>query len=293
MEVRSLFISDLHLGSRGCQAKQILDFLRHHDSRVIYLVGDIIDGWQLSRRWYWPESHGMVLSWLVAKAAKGAEVIYVSGNHDDFVTQSTLFEGLGFRVCRRHVHVGADGARYLVLHGDQFDLVERHARWLSRLAARVYQAIVFANACANRVGRRLGFRYHPYSAWLKYRLKAVVCFISEFESNLRREAEQHGHQGVICGHIHHPALRREDGFCYMNTGDWVESCSAIVESREGEFRLIRWGQQPTLEERSARGAWRLPSALARGGVAAVAAGMLGAAFCVRLLVAAFRWPFAA
>jgi len=238
---RALFISDVHLGSRGCQADQLLDFLRFHDANTIYLVGDIVDGWQLRTAWYWPQAHNDVVQKLLRKARKGTRVIYVPGNHDEFLRgdyYGTHFGGI--EVTETVVHEGADGKRYLVIHGDHFDLVVTQARWLALIGGKAYDWAIGANRLFNAVRRRLGFPYWSLSQWLKLKVKNAVNFISEFEKTLVAEARRREVDGVICGHIHHAAIREDIGARYINCGDWVESCTAIAEHADGRFEIITW-----------------------------------------------------
>jgi len=291
MKVRALFISDIHLGSRACQAAQLLEFLAAHDAEKIYLIGDIIDGLRLRARWYWPISHQTVVEHLVARARNGAEVYYVLGNHDAFLAKSGVLHGLGFEVCREHVHVGVDGGRYLVVHGDQFDVVGRRARWLSHLAGRAYEIVVVCNGYVNAVRRRLGLRYRPYAALIKARIKAVTRFIGEFETNLAEAAVRRGHRGVVCGHIHHATLRNESGCLYMNTGDWVESCSAIVEHVDGRFELLRWNGTQAESRRGSIRDMPVISRVAGDFYALLSGAMTGVLACLRFLVGSLRRVF--
>jgi UDP-2,3-diacylglucosamine pyrophosphatase LpxH len=237
---RSLFISDLHLGTKGAQAEALLEFLREHDAETIYLVGDIVDGWRLRSSWYWPQAHNDVIQKLLRKARKGARIVYVPGNHDEFLRE---FCGLHFgdiEIAETTMHDAADGRRYLVMHGDAFNLVVRHARWLAFLGDWAYVAALALSTRINIVRRRLGFTYWSLSAWAKARVKNAVSFIGRFEETLAAEAKRHGVDGVICGHIHSAAMRDFGGFTYINTGDWVESCTAVVEHRDGRMEIIRW-----------------------------------------------------
>jgi UDP-2,3-diacylglucosamine pyrophosphatase LpxH len=239
-QYRSLFISDLHLGTKGAQAEALLEFLREHDAETIYLVGDIVDGWRLRSSWYWPQAHNDVVQKLLRKARKGARIVYVPGNHDEFLRE---FCGLHFgdiEIAETTMHDAADGRRYLVMHGDAFDLVVRHARWLAFLGDWAYVAALALSTRINIVRRRLGFTYWSLSAWAKARVKNAVSFIGRFEETLAAEAKRHGVDGVICGHIHSAAMRDFGGFTYINTGDWVESCTAVVEHRDGRMEIIRW-----------------------------------------------------
>lgn len=237
---RALFLSDVHLGTRGCQADLLLDFLRHHDADTIYLVGDIIDGWRLRKSWYWPQSHNDVVQKLLRKARKGAEVVYLPGNHDEFLREYLGTHFGGVEVMESAVHEGADGRSYLVIHGDQFDVVVRHAKWLAFLGDWAYVSALATNTWVNIVRRRLGLTYWSLSAWAKLKVKNAVNFIGKFEQTLSGEAERRGVDGVVCGHIHHPKIADQRGIRYVNTGDWVESCSAVAETFDGEFVLITW-----------------------------------------------------
>src|SRR6516165_2841788 len=238
--VRALFISDVHLGSRACKAEQLLDFLRHHDADTIYLVGDIVDGWQLRSGWHWPQTHNDVVQKLLRKARKGARMIYVPGNHDEFLRQYYGTHFGGIEVAERFVHHGADGRRYLVIHGDLFDLVVTQARWLAHLGDCAYTVAIAVNRIFNNLRRRFGFGYWSLSQWAKQKVKNAVNYIGEYEKTLVVEARRHGTDGVICGHIHHAVIREDFGVTYLNCGDWVESCTAIAEHQDGRFEIITW-----------------------------------------------------
>lgn len=238
--VRTLFLSDIHLGTRGCQAELLLEFLRHYDADVIYLVGDIVDGWRLKKSWYWPQAHNDVVQKFLRKVRKGARVVVVPGNHDEFLRDYIGGNFGGVEIVERAVHETADGKRLLVIHGDEFDIVMRHARWLALLGDGAYTVALGLNTYLNFVRRKLGFDYWSLSAWAKNRVKNVVSFIGEFETFLASEARRHGADGVVCGHIHHAAHREIDGLVYLNSGDWVESCTAIAEHYDGSFEIVRW-----------------------------------------------------
>jgi UDP-2,3-diacylglucosamine pyrophosphatase LpxH len=237
---RAIFLSDVHLGTKGCQSRLLLDFLRWHDAETIYLVGDIVDGWKLKKGWFWPQSHNDVVQKLLRKARKGARLIYLPGNHDEFLRDFPGHHFGGIEVADQVVHVTADARRYLVLHGDAFDVVVRHAKWLAHLGDGAYTLALGVNTFVNMVRRRLGFTYWSLSAWAKLRVKNAVSFIGSFEETLAREAKRRDCDGVICGHIHHAAQRVIDGVEYLNTGDWVESCTALVEHADGMLEIIRW-----------------------------------------------------
>lgn len=250
---RTLFISDVHLGTKACQAEALLGFLRDHDAGTIYLIGDIIDGWALKGGWYWPQAHNDVVQKLLRKGRKGARIIYLPGNHDEFLRgyYGTHFGGI--EVQETAIHVAADGKRYLVLHGDAFDFVIRHARWLAHLGDTAYDAAIFLNRIVTGVRRRLGLPYWSLSAWAKLKVKNAVSVISKFEDALTREAERQEVQGVICGHIHHATSREIGAVHYLNSGDWVESCTAIAEHHDGRMEVIHWMKQGTgLAPRRAR-----------------------------------------
>ncbi len=265
IRVRAMFISDAHLGTRGCQAAMLLDYLRHYDADVIYLVGDMIDGWRLRSGWYWPQLHNDVVQKLLRKVRKGARLIYVPGNHDEFLRDYVGSNFGDIEICDRAVHESADGTRMLVIHGDQFDIVMRHARWLAFLGDGAYAAALMANTWLNVARRKLGLTYWSLSAWAKLKVKDAVNFIGSFEELLASEARRHAVDGVICGHIHHAAMHDRFGVRYMNTGDWVESCTALVEHYDGRYELLRWAD--IVREREARAAAALPAVVVSSAVA--------------------------
>jgi UDP-2,3-diacylglucosamine pyrophosphatase LpxH len=237
---RALFISDVHLGSRGSQADKLIDFLRYHDADTIYLVGDIVDGWQLRSSWRWPQSHNDVVQKLLRKTRKGTRIVYVPGNHDEFLRDYYGSHFGGVEVVEQTIHISATGKRLLVTHGDLFDIVIKHARWIAHLGDKAYDFAIFANTLFNKFRRLVGLPYWSLSKWAKSKVKNAVNFIGEFEQVLIREAKRSDVDGVICGHIHHAALREENGFTYMNCGDWVESCTALVEHADGRFEILTW-----------------------------------------------------
>ncbi len=237
---RAIFISDTHLGTRGCKADFLLDFLRHNDSEFLYLVGDIVDGWQLRRSWYWGQAHNDVVQKLLRKARKGTRVIYVPGNHDEFARDyvDMLFGGIA--VHADTIHVTADGRRLLVIHGDEFDGVVKYARWLALLGDWAYQLMLAVNHWYNAFRRHFGYPYWSLSAYLKHKVKNAVQFISEFETAVVEEAARRGVDGVVCGHIHMAEISTIGGVQYGNCGDWVESCTALVEHRDGRLEVVHW-----------------------------------------------------
>lgn len=256
---RTLFISDIHLGTKGAQAEALLEFLKLHEAETIYLVGDIVDGWRLRSSWYWPQAHNDVVQKLLRQARKGTRVVYVPGNHDEFLREFCGIHFGGIEVSDSIVHEAADGKRYLVIHGDIFDLVVRHAKWLAYLGDWAYEIALAVSTRINFVRRKLGFTYWSLSAWAKARVKNAVNYIGNFEETLVAEAERHHVDGVICGHIHTAAIRDFDGFTYINTGDWVESCTAIVEHDDGRMELIDWTNFSAVLNAGRVPAVRLPS----------------------------------
>jgi UDP-2,3-diacylglucosamine pyrophosphatase LpxH len=244
---RTLFLSDFHLGTRGCRADRLLDFLRWHDADTIYLVGDIVDGWRLRKAWYWPQSHSDVVQKLLRKARKGTRIVYVPGNHDEFLRDFTGLRFGGIELVDRAVHRTADGTQLLVLHGDEFDAVVRNAPWLSHLGDGVYRGAIMLNIGFNNLRRKLGLTYWSLSDWAKQNVKNAVKIISDFETALVHEARLEKVDGVICGHIHKAADHTDYGIRYLNTGDWVESCTALAEHHDGTFEILHWAAQPTID----------------------------------------------
>lgn len=237
---RSLFISDIHLGTRSAKASELLEFLKVADAETLYLVGDIIDFWKVRRGPVWPQAHNDVVQKLLRCARKGTRIVFIPGNHDDGLRDYCGMDFGGIEVRRDCVHTTADAKTYLVLHGDEFDVVIRYARWLAFLGDRSYEAALWANGPLNWLRQHFGLGFWSLSAFLKQRVKSAVNFIGEFETALASEARRRGVDGLICGHIHHANSRDIAGIHYLNTGDWVESCSAIAEHHDGTFEIIRW-----------------------------------------------------
>lgn len=240
---RTIWISDIHLGTRGCKADLLLEFLKHTESDRLYLVGDIVDGWRLKRSWYWNQSHNDVVQKLLRKARKGTDVIYVPGNHDealrDFIEGADLQFG-GITVQMEAIHETADGRRLLVTHGDHFDGIVTCAKWLALLGDAAYGFVLSLNTWFNHLRRRMGLPYWSLSAYLKHKVKNAVAFISEYEQAIAEEARRRHVDGVVCGHIHHAEIRDIDGILYCNDGDWVESCTALVEHADGRLEILHW-----------------------------------------------------
>jgi UDP-2,3-diacylglucosamine pyrophosphatase LpxH len=237
---RAIFISDIHLGTRGCKAVHLLDFLRHTESDYLYLVGDIIDCWRLRRSWFWAQSHNDVVQKVLRKARKGTHVVYIPGNHDEPLRDYTELQFGGIDVVAETIHVTADGRRLLVLHGDQFDGVVKYARWLAVLGDHAYHVVLVLNHWFNLVRRRFGYPYWSLSAYLKHRVKDAVAYIGAFEEAVAEAAARRGVDGVVCGHIHKAELRTIGPVLYANDGDWVESCTALVEHRDGRLEILEW-----------------------------------------------------
>ena len=241
-QYRSIFLSDLHLGTRNAQADLLLDFLKYNEAKHIYLVGDIIDGWQIKRGWYWPQAHNDVLQKILRKARKGIKVTYIPGNHDEFAREYCGMSFGGIEVVERAIHITADNKKFLVIHGDQFDIVVCNARWLAYLGDWAYEWAIFINTYYNNARRLFGAGYWSFSAWAKMKVKNAVKFIGDFEVLLASEAKKHDLEGVICGHIHHPTIKKIDSVQYINIGDFVESCTAIAEHEDGHFEIIYWNE---------------------------------------------------
>ncbi|MCG8357753.1 MAG: UDP-2,3-diacylglucosamine diphosphatase [Kiloniellales bacterium] len=239
---RSIWISDIHLGTRGCKADFLLDFLKYSESEYLYLVGDIVDGWRLKRSWYWEQSHNDVVQKLLRKARKGTKVIYVPGNHDEALRSVTDNYFGGVYVIDPAIHVTADGRRLLVMHGDQFDGVVKYAKWLAVLGDWAYNVMLAANHWFNLARRKFGFGYWSLSAYLKGKVKNAVQFIDDFEQAVAEEARRRKVDGVVCGHIHKAEMREIDGILYCNDGDWVESCTALVEHLDGRLEIVHWAE---------------------------------------------------
>jgi UDP-2,3-diacylglucosamine pyrophosphatase LpxH len=237
---RTIWISDVHLGTPGCQAYYLLDFLRTHTASTLYLVGDILDGWQLRKGWYWPQAHNDVVQKILRSARKGTRVVYIPGNHDELVRQFVGLSLGGIEIREDAVHVTAGGKRLWVVHGDMFDGVIRHARWLARVGDTMYAFLLKLNRWSNAIRMRLGLPYWSMSQYIKHQVKNAVSFISDFEHVVIEEARRRKCDGVVCGHIHKAEVREVDGILYCNDGDWVESLTALVETFEGELKLVHW-----------------------------------------------------
>ena len=243
---RSIFVSDVHLGTKDCKAEQLNNFLKHNTCDTLYLVGDIIDGWKVRQnKLRWKQSHTNVVRRVLGHTKRGTRVVYVAGNHDEFL-RPMIPLGISFgmvEIVNQTEHIGVDGRHYLVVHGDMFDGITRLAPWLSILGDRAYDLILRANTRLNWVMHRMGFGYFSLSLFLKRRVKRAVDFIFKFEQNLANYCKKRGFDGVICGHIHHAEIKEISGVVYMNDGDWVESMTALVEHWDGHWEIVTWTKE--------------------------------------------------
>jgi UDP-2,3-diacylglucosamine pyrophosphatase LpxH len=237
---RTIWISDVHLGTRGCNAKLLIDFLDSTDSETMYLVGDIIDGWRLKKKFYWPAAHNDIVWRILKRAKRGTRIVYIPGNHDEMFRQFTGLSFGGVEIRRAAFHDTADGRRLMVLHGDEFDAVMLAHRWLAFLGDAAYTALMALNRWVNAVRRRLELPYWSLSKMAKHKVKNAVEFISRYEEIVARAAAQRGVDGVVCGHIHTAEFRLFDGIEYWNDGDWVEGCNALVEHFDGRMEILHW-----------------------------------------------------
>jgi UDP-2,3-diacylglucosamine pyrophosphatase LpxH len=237
---RTVWISDIHLGTRGCNAEMLVDFLRSIQCDTLYLVGDIIDGWKLRKSWHWPEAHNEVVRRILKMAHRGTRVVYVVGNHDEMLRDYAGFSFGGVEIVNEAVHQCHDGRKLLITHGDAFDTVVLYARWLAILGDQAYAMLLRLNVVLAAVRKRLKLPYWSLSAYLKRRVKNAVEFVGRFEEAVARAATEKGLDGVVCGHIHTAEIREIGTITYYNDGDWVESCTALVEDAEGAFRIIDW-----------------------------------------------------
>ncbi|NDA51795.1 MAG: UDP-2,3-diacylglucosamine diphosphatase [Betaproteobacteria bacterium] len=241
----SIFISDTHLGSKGCQADILNNFLKHNTCHQLYLIGDIIDGWKIQQnKWRWNQSHTNVVRRILGHAKRDTKVVYIAGNHDEFLRPMIPYNMTFGRIeiANQCEHRGIDGKRYLVIHGDLFDGITRLAPWISFLGDKAYDILLVLNTNFNRIRHKLGFGYWSLSQFLKQRVKRAVDFVFHFERNLTDYGRKRGFDGVICGHIHKAEIKTIDEFVYMNDGDWVESCSALVEHHDGRWEIIYWNR---------------------------------------------------
>lgn len=249
---RTIWISDLHIGSTQCQADVLLDFLKHNDSDTLYLVGDIIDFWSMSKKMYWPRDHNTIIQKLLRKARHGTQIIYIPGNHDEGVRAYDSYVFGDIIVKTSAIHTTAAGQRFLIVHGDEYDTIARYHRWLAKIGSIGYDWLIEINRGLRCIRRQFGVTSHfSLAAYIKYKVKNLVQFISDYEENLANTLRSQDLDGVICGHIHHAEIREIDGFCYVNTGDFVESCTAIVEHFDGQLELLKWRIKETAQQSAA------------------------------------------
>ncbi|MFN3726663.1 MAG: UDP-2,3-diacylglucosamine diphosphatase [Allosphingosinicella sp.] len=237
---RTIWISDVHLGTRGCNDRMLIDFLDHVDSETLYLVGDIIDGWRMKKRFYWPERHSAIVRRVMKRAIRGTRVIYIPGNHDEMFRQFTGMNFGGVEIRSKAIHTTADGRKLLVVHGDEFDAIVLAHRWLAFLGDWAYRTLMQLNVAVNMFRRFFGMEYWSLSKHAKHRVKSAVSVISRFEEALAHEAKVKGVDGVVCGHIHTAEIRDFGGTVYYNDGDWVEGCTALVEHDDGTMEILHW-----------------------------------------------------
>ena len=248
-KVRSLFLSDIHLGSRACRADDLLEFLKHYEADHIFLLGDIVDFWAMSRSLYWPPAHNTVVQKILKKARHRVRVFMIPGNHDEALRDYVGSSFGDIVLLRDHVHTAADGRRYALLHGDEYDQVTHYHRWVSVLGDVSYTLLVHINRLLSLVRRKLGVSGHwSLADYAKRNVLRAVSFISDFETSVVRNVKKRGYDGVICGHIHTPVIKRIEGLTYINCGDWVDSCTAIVEHFDGRMQLVRWVRPETAKQ---------------------------------------------
>jgi len=242
-EVRSIFLSDIHLGTRACQSQRLLEFLKEYESEYLFLVGDIIDFWAMARRGvYWSADMNTVVQKVLKRARHGCKVIFVPGNHDEALREYVGSSFGDIRIFHDYVHTTADGKRYMLLHGDEYDVVTKYHKWLAILGDHAYAFVVRMNMMLSWMRRHLGIPgYWSLAGYAKRKVKGAVSFISDFEESVVRNIKAQGLDGVICGHIHAAAMRQVDGMTYFNCGDWVDSCTAILEHTDGRLELVEWG----------------------------------------------------
>lgn len=248
---RTVWISDIHLGTRGCNAALLLDFLHAIECETLYLVGDIVDGWRLKKGWYWPDAHNEVVRRLLKLAHRGTRVVLIAGNHDEMLRPYAGMSFGGVEIANEAIHRTADGRELLITHGDAFDVVVLYHRWLAFLGDQAYTMLLHLNVVLNRVRRRLQLPYWSLSSYLKMRVKNAVAYVGEFEEAVARAAAERGVDGVVCGHIHCAEIRQIGAITYYNDGDWVESCTALVEAADGTMTIVNWAA----EQRNSAGAF--------------------------------------
>ena len=259
---RTVWISDVHLGTRGCNAAMLVDFLRSIECDTLFLVGDIVDGWRLRKGWFWPDAHNEVVRRILKMAHRGTKVVFVAGNHDEMLRDYAGMSFGGVELVLEAEHVTADGRRLLITHGDGFDGVVLYARWLAFLGDAAYELLLRANIVFNVVRRRLKLPYWSLSSYMKKRVKNAVQFVCSFEDAVAREAQTRGYDGIVCGHIHCAEIRTIGDITYYNDGDWVESCTALAEDAAGVIRIVDWAREMAADQRSLKNADAKPASMA-------------------------------
>lgn len=240
MKYRTIWISDIHLGSKGCQSELLLNFLKNNDSEYLILVGDIIDLWALSRKSYWPASHNTIIQKILKKARHGTKVIYIPGNHDDPIREYANMTFGGIEIHTDYIHTLSTGKTIFCLHGDVYDIITQYSKWLSMVGDIGYTYLLWLNRVQNKIRRIFGKDHWSFSSFIKHKVKEAVNFIGNYEKTVANEAEKLQVDGILCGHIHHPEIKQIGNTIYYNTGDWVESCTALVEHENGNIELIKW-----------------------------------------------------
>lgn len=238
--VRTIWISDTHLGTRGCKAEHLIEFLKSYQCETLYLVGDIIDGWRMKKSIYWPQTHSNVIRRILTLSKRGAKVIYVTGNHDEFLRKYSSSEFGNIHLVDEAVHETKDGKRLLVVHGDKYDVVVRYHKWIAFLGDNAYNLLLIINRWFNHIRQKFGYGYWSLSAYIKHKVKKAVSFIGEYEEALAHECSDRNYDGVVCGHIHHAEIKTINNIQYHNCGDWVESCTALTEDFSGNIEIVKW-----------------------------------------------------
>lgn len=240
---KTICISDFHLGSKDCKAELLNNFLKHHTSEKLFLVGDIIDGWKIQQnKWNWNQYHSNVIRRILGMAKHGVDVVYITGNHDEFIRPfiRQIFSMGNLHICNYAEYRDLDGRKLLIIHGDMFDGITGLAPWLSILGDKAYDFVLALNSKFNWIRHRFGFGYWSLSKYLKWRVKTAVSFLFKFEQTLADYCKKREYDGIICGHIHSPEIKYVNGVLYMNDGDWQETCSALVEHFDGRWEIIYW-----------------------------------------------------
>ena len=239
---RTIFISDVHLGTRGCKAKFLADFLKFNDCENLFLVGDIIDGWRMKQGIYWPQEHSNVVRRVLTKAKRGTKITWIAGNHDEFLRKFLDYKiKLGnIDLADEYIYTTLDGREFLIIHGDSFDGIVKYHKWLAYLGDHAYSLLLHLNTVFNFIRHKFGLNYWSLSSYLKQKAKQALNFIYEFENAVAHECHRRGFDGVVCGHIHHAEMKQIGGILYCNDGDWVESCTALVEHFDGSLEIVKW-----------------------------------------------------